>query len=386
MDRYLSCVLFSANLSDVENPTKSTHRQTTAREAGFKEQWLQDAIVKDPEIVLSPCRAADLVDKNERWTFWGKEVSVKGAGSIDVLLASESGRVAIVETKLAYNPEARREVVAQVLEYAVYLGNTSLSDLPIIPQVNGTRIDRDDLLEEIKEPLLIIAGDVLDPRAVKLSNALLGKHMIYGWDLALVEVSIFRTDGPSAATDYLLVPHLCGAITVEERHVVRVVIDADRTRVDVEQAAGTVTENRQQWNEERFFAEAQRAPAPVLNFATGLQTLRASHADIRFDFGRGKTPTLILRRRNETILILRLDGFLGFTLQALPRALGENAGAYYRQRLEALFPTAMKMAWPSVKLVPETQDRDLRALLSVLQDVLGQSDSMRSHSMEGQSS
>ena len=46
----------------------------------------------------------------------GREVGVS-SGSIDNLYLSTSGYPVIVETKLWRNPEARREVLAQVLDY-----------------------------------------------------------------------------------------------------------------------------------------------------------------------------------------------------------------------------------------------------------------------------
>src|SRR5579863_1814871 len=373
MDRYLSPVLFAADFSDAESPTQESYVLTNARNVGFNEQWLQDAIVKDPQLVLAPCREGGLIDEYEPWAFWGKEVHIKGVGNIDVLLLSQSGRVAVVETKLVHNREARREVVAQVLEYAI---NLPSADFPKMPGVGGVQLHQEVVQEQMKEPLLIIAGDLFDPRAVKLGNEILGKHMNLDWDLALVEVSVFEQKTHSERTEYLLVPHLSGAVLVEPRYVVHVHIDDKRTDVDVkEQTSGTVVVNHQQWNAERFFAEAERvARAPLLHFANGLQTLISKHRDVRFDFGRGKTPTLILRKGEESILIFRLDGFLGFTLSALPRALGEECGAYYHKELETLFPAAMKMAWPSVKLMPNTEEHDLTALLALLRDVLTKSD------------
>jgi RecB family endonuclease NucS len=47
----------------------------------------------------------------------GREVQT-AAGPIDVLFVSPAGLVTIVETKLWRNPEARREVVGQILDYA----------------------------------------------------------------------------------------------------------------------------------------------------------------------------------------------------------------------------------------------------------------------------
>ncbi len=50
----------------------------------------------------------------------GKEVSL-GNGYADLLAVEPSGRLAVVEIKLARNAEARRAVVAQVLTYAAHL-------------------------------------------------------------------------------------------------------------------------------------------------------------------------------------------------------------------------------------------------------------------------
>jgi RecB family endonuclease NucS len=50
----------------------------------------------------------------------GREVQL-GNGYADLLAVEPSGRLVVVEVKLARNAEARRAVVAQVLTYAAYL-------------------------------------------------------------------------------------------------------------------------------------------------------------------------------------------------------------------------------------------------------------------------
>src|SRR6266704_141543 len=50
----------------------------------------------------------------------GREVRL-GTGSADLLAVESTGRLVIIEVKLAGNAEARRAVVAQVLSYAGYL-------------------------------------------------------------------------------------------------------------------------------------------------------------------------------------------------------------------------------------------------------------------------
>lgn len=47
-----------------------------------------------------------------------KEFGLPGAGTSDVIVIDESGAIAIVECKLATNPERKRAVIGQVLDYA----------------------------------------------------------------------------------------------------------------------------------------------------------------------------------------------------------------------------------------------------------------------------
>ncbi len=247
MERYLSPVLFAAEFPRSE--TLKSYSLTTARQVGFREDWLQDAISKNPELVLAACSEAGLIGEEEQWRFWAKEVSVPDCtGSIDLLLISDSGRVGIVETKLFYNPEARRAVVAQILEYAINLSSI-IPHLPELPKMDGGGpfLDREDVLDRIQEGdyLLIIAGDQLDSRAVKLSEALLGKHLLRAWDLALVEVAVFEHQTDSGQKAHLLVPHIRGTIIPVRRQVVKIEIQGDRTRVDVSPltpAASALTE------------------------------------------------------------------------------------------------------------------------------------------------
>lgn len=381
IDSNLSRTLFEADFRGVK-ALKGRYERKTAAEIGFKEEWLQRALAEDVELALSPCREGGLLDSKDRekWVFWGKEVAVKEAGGIciDILILSEFGRIGIIETKLAHNPDARREVVAQVLEYAIHLPSVPIEELPPIPIVDGGRpfVDLDTVEKKLQEGdyLLIIAGDQLDPRAVKLSNTLLSKHMIYGWDLALVGVAVFEQEGGPNKKDFLLVPHLSGVLAVEQRNVVRVVIDEHRTKVSVEQSPGAITVNRQKWDEERFFTAAASAPKLPSDFANGLQRLRSTYSGITFDFGRGKDGSLIFRKNDNNILefCLGLGGYIRFRQEYFDDALGKEKAKFYRQKLAQLFPEPMKMTYPyaaSPRFNPETAAK----LLNLLDEVLRKS-------------
>lgn len=71
MDRYLSPVLFTAEPTKRDGASsQAAYVLRTAAELGFKEDWLQNAIANEPELVIAPCREAELVDEGEKWCFW----------------------------------------------------------------------------------------------------------------------------------------------------------------------------------------------------------------------------------------------------------------------------------------------------------------------------
>lgn len=385
MDRYLSKTVFGADFAGAKALT-GTYKLKNASDIGFKEDWLQSAIAENIELVLGPCREGNFIPQDEEWRFWGREVTIKEAGgiSIDVLLVSESGRLGIIETKLFHNPEARRAVVVQVIEYAIHL---SISDLPKeIPRAADGQpfVALDDIREKIQEPLIVIAGDQLDPRAVRLSNAVLGKNVGNGWDLALVELSIFEQQTDPGPKQFLLVPHLVGGIAVEQRQVLLVRIEENRTQVELQEPkGGSVIVNRaNKWDEERFFAAAENAAAPLRDFARQLRRLRDSYAGVAFDFGAAKDGSLIFKKNGSNIMEFYLrsgwpDGSIRFRPvndageSNFVNALGEELGERYRERLQSLFPRGMAMGYPTVNFKGDGAAK----VLDLLEEVLKAADS-----------
>ena len=81
-------------------------------EKAYDESWLQDILRRQPEIL--PVREIESV-------YYplipiGVEVATE-TGSIDNLFISHRGYLVLVETKLWRNPEAKREVISQAMEY-----------------------------------------------------------------------------------------------------------------------------------------------------------------------------------------------------------------------------------------------------------------------------
>lgn len=258
--------LFAASLGARANP-KVAYERLSARDLELRETWFRDAIFDNPELVIGPCREAGRVDDAEVWMPWGIEKNF-GAGPIDVLLVSSYGRVGLVETKLSYNPQKRREVVAQVLDYALSLQERGRSALPDLPPSDDCP-DEDDLVDAVSSGkfLLLIAGDSLDPRALRLSEALLARHLTNEWDLGMVDINLFRhAERPD---EVILVPELLGLVRADVRQVVRVQVEGQvaAARVTVERIApdDSVTRGRKLDSPDAFMHQVATLAPDVLD-------------------------------------------------------------------------------------------------------------------------
>lgn len=89
---------------------------------GFaSEKELQDLIEKQPQI-LNPI--ADLNRPGGSLMILGREFSVQ-SGAIDFLACDVDANLVLIETKMAENPELRRMVIGQIMEYS-----SNLRDMP----------------------------------------------------------------------------------------------------------------------------------------------------------------------------------------------------------------------------------------------------------------
>ncbi len=92
--------------------------------ATYDEAWLQDLLFRCPEIL--PIGELDEA--------FGPAIPLcreleTPAGYIDLAYVNPAGRLTLVECKLWRNPEARRKVIAQILDYAKELNRWSWEDL-----------------------------------------------------------------------------------------------------------------------------------------------------------------------------------------------------------------------------------------------------------------
>ena len=85
----------------------------------FKEEAdLQKILFEDPDIIpVKDLSDADLAQVK----LMLREVGLPGSGSTDLVGIDAKGNIYIIEAKLAKNPEAKRQVIGQILEYAAYM-------------------------------------------------------------------------------------------------------------------------------------------------------------------------------------------------------------------------------------------------------------------------
>lgn len=86
-----------------------------------REDELQNAIARNPQILFT--------EVEPRVYFVKKEVILPTAGRLDILLVDENGVPVAVEVKLGKNIQSRREVVAQVFDYAADLNSLTVDEL-----------------------------------------------------------------------------------------------------------------------------------------------------------------------------------------------------------------------------------------------------------------
>jgi hypothetical protein len=93
-------------------------------QSNYTEEWLQRLLFKHPECLP----IAEIDDSFSGLIPLCMEMDTP-AGPIDAVFVTPGGRLALLETKLWRNPEARREVVGQILDYAKELTNWDYSRL-----------------------------------------------------------------------------------------------------------------------------------------------------------------------------------------------------------------------------------------------------------------
>jgi len=215
-------------------------------EKKFDESWLQQLLFEHPSLLP--------VDEIE--PLFGPLVPLAremptSAGPVDVVYINAEGYLTLVETKLWRNPEARRQVVAQIIDYATAVSKWSYEDLcsavrragatgddPVAAAVaDEAEFDRTRFVDTVSRSLsrgrflLLIVGDGIQEGVEHLANTL-AKSPHLGFSLGLAELAMFRAG--KTGEDVLIQPRTIA----RTREVVRAVVEL---KVGVSPADVTIT-------------------------------------------------------------------------------------------------------------------------------------------------
>ena len=182
----------------------------------FDEQWFQDFLFRYPSVLP----ASEIEPAFHNLEAVAKELQI-GAGSADLLLANIEGNVAVVEPKLFRNHEAKREVVAQTIDYASQLSGWSYAELvqairkakreestsdgdredPLLQvmqkSVQGSGFDHDEFRANVARNLrlglilLLIVGDKITEGAERMVEFIHQTPHLH-FTLGLIEMGLFR--------------------------------------------------------------------------------------------------------------------------------------------------------------------------------------------------
>ncbi|TDE09767.1 hypothetical protein [Dyadobacter psychrotolerans] len=202
----------------------------------FSESWIQKIIHENAAILP----ISDIESGFAPAISIGREVKTN-AGFIDNLLISAEGYITIVETKLWRNPQARREVVGQILDYAKELSKWTFTDLDdavrhvnqnseglismIRNQAGNAETDEHTLIDNISRNLkrgrflLLIVGDGIRESVEEMVEYLSQSPQLH-FTLALVELQVYKLSGE--VDSLLIIPQIITRTREITRAIVRI--------------------------------------------------------------------------------------------------------------------------------------------------------------------
>ena len=202
----------------------------TASGGAFSEKWLQEALFANPQ-----CLPTKEIDPQIGTLIPICMEIETGAGPADILYVTETGHLVLVETKLWRNPEARRVVVAQILDYAKQLTSWSFTDLAretaiatkqgaeyllnCVRKVNPN-VDEADFIDGVTNSLksgdflLLIVGDGIRTGTESLVN-FIEQYGNLRFGFGLIEVAAFRLPN----NEMLLQPRILAKTEILQRTI-----------------------------------------------------------------------------------------------------------------------------------------------------------------------
>lgn len=347
----------------------------------FNEDALQKLLAEHPELL--PVR--EIEPAYVPLACAGREVDTR-AGPIDLLFVTPTGNLVVVETKLWRNAEARRSVVAQILDYAKALARLSYREFDaLVVKATGRRLadlargicanpeeefDEQEFVDAVTRNLracrllLLIVGEGIREGVEELTN-LLQDSGGRRFSLALIELPLYRLE----KTDFPLL--VAPRVIAHTKEILRAVVElrhVSPSQVEVLSAPTTTpsdTGARTTLSEEDFLSALQRAApgteAPTRSLLARLESLGCvlnwvqSGVSVRVEAPpeSGKYFTLLVITKNASC-------YLGWLERVEARGYGPEIARAYERQLAAL---GLRYNWetrsgPMVTLAPVLNHAD----------------------------
>ncbi len=344
------------------------------RERVFDEDWLQKLLFENRTVLpfaeLEPAFTGSIPLVRELPT---------NAGPVDLLYMNSKGYLTIVETKLWRNPEARRSVVAQIIDYAKEMAGWSYdrlvsaiknankifdnSDplLDIFSEAEGEDFDQRIFIDRVTRNLqdgkflLLIVGDGIQEGVEKMVDFLQQTPRL-GFSLALVELAVYR-ESPEKKYPLYIQPKILIRTKEITRAIVELKIPVSKSDILVSLPSEPPTKSpysRKRITEEEFLGELRRSFGDdEVNFAKWVLE-EAIEQGLRVDW---KEAGPILKYDDPdsgeffTLGQLRKDGLLAETSRLYQRfdSLGWPLDACfsYFDQVASLIPSAVRKSFKS---------------------------------------
>jgi hypothetical protein len=275
----------------------------------YDEAWLQTLCFNNPTILpigeIEPAFGGMLPICQEMQT---------ASGPCDLIYVNETGFITIAECKLWRNPEARRQVVGQILDYAKDLSQwdyskfqreclkarkSSDTSLYSIVAKHFPDLEESDFIDRVQRNLkkgrflLLIIGDGIRENMESLVQYLQGQGSL-NFSMSLLEVPVFKHPYDN---ELVLAPRILAKTTDLERTVIRVVEKAPHSKEELDEPPAMSTSVSEKVFYERLSQSKGNTIAQALK---EFMEVLARDLGILSKLGHGKRLSLNIKSPDDT--------------------------------------------------------------------------------------
>ena len=282
-------------------------RRVPFDERTFDERALQDLLFAHPALIP----VGDIEPLFAGLRPLARELPV-GGGFLDLIFMNEEGYLTLVETKLWRNPEARRTVVAQIIDYASHLSTwtydalrqavlscrhndagTSSDPLVDLASDGDDDVDEREFVDRMNRNLrlgrfvLLIVGDGIHEGVEQMADFLNQTPQLQ-FTLGLVEMGLYALDDKAHPANFFVQPRIVARTREVTRAVVEITttVQPDAIHVSVPPTPTKAQGERRPITERAFLDQLSESSSPeVVTFAQGVLEQAPAHDDLTIEWG-----------------------------------------------------------------------------------------------------